>query len=535
VDGIDEQYKQLGKDVEFLGRRLNNLHPALRHALQQHENPDVDGPDLERDLTNLISDFRHTIRQCKELLGEHVNLRRNSAGFIENVIWATTAKDKVEMLRKTIQFHAQKIHLVMEPVNHNLLTTIDGKVDIIHSKINIILRHFSISTSLPQIPIWLASRLNETVFKNAPRNFSNILQIPLKEGFDVLCIHFRESTFAFHDPETAEQTPEQYLNLLKCQWLVETLRKGTQFQRAHPASLYPRTIGQMEQRIFKQYNRGDIVRPLDGVLQNLNPISFLIWPAEEKLQFTPPTYPNEGEELILGLSLPRTSRYKPDSLVIFRTGPTTLRIARKYPEWSECPYDNELFNVHYDKVTPFYAITKISIQELQLGEAPRNSSISIHRANDTGAIAYEILEEKDMFNFQRAVTGYQVVAHNTINWVINHSGNPYVGRGQIQIWHWKPLSKDPSAAAIPLIPTASMQSYTYQTSSTSDAVIEEVLSGKTLSAISVNENSATDSTICVTTPPHPVIMIYTADEQKYTYLHLERKLIAGAKVFLRLT
>ncbi|KAE9371023.1 hypothetical protein N431DRAFT_18684 [Stipitochalara longipes BDJ] len=520
-NSADEQYKQLEKDVKFLEGRLRNLHPALEHALQQHENPEVDGPDLERDLKNLIGDFRNTIHQCEELLSKHVSLKRNSAGFIENVIWAATSKDKVEMLRRTIQFHAQKIHLVMEPVNHNLLTTIDGKIDVLHGKIDIILRLFSIPTSLPEIPSWLALTLNETIFKNPPPNFSNVLQIPLKEGFDALCIHFRTSTFAFHDPETAEQTPEQYLNLLKCQWLVETLRRGTQFQRAHPASLYPRTIGQMEQRILKQYERGDIVRPLDKVLQSLNPTSFLIWPAEEAPKFKLPTDPNEGEELILGLSLPRTSRYEPDSLVIFKTGPTTLRIARRYPERSEDPYDNELFNVHYDKITPFYAITENSIQGLQVGEASRNSSISIHRANETGTRVYEIQGEKDIFNFQRAITEYQVVYHNTVDWVINHSGKPHMGRGQIQIWHWKPLSGHPTAAISPLSPTASVQSYPSQASGTSDTVIGKVLLGKTLSAISVSENLDTDSTICVTTPPHPVIIIYATDDQTYTYFHLE--------------
>lgn len=505
---LDERYKQLENDVKHLESRLRSLKLALEEAIQRYEDPEHDAIDLQCDLGSLIGDFQHTLENCKEILVTHVTLKRNRAGWIQNIVWAATAQDKVDTLRRDIQFHSQKIYLVIEPVNLRLLTTIDGKVD---ELLDLIRTHFRAPVPLPPLPQWLDMRLRETVFDNTPTSFSELSEIPLKEGFDALYTHFRESTYAFRDAETGDQTPEQYLNLLKCQWLLEIIRQGDNFQRARQGSLYRRTIGQLERRIFDQYQRPGIVHFDERQLQNLSGTAFLIWPPEQLIQIRFPTDPDEGEQIILRLSNER------ENLIIFRSGPTLFRIARRFTDNFGTPYyENDRFNIHSDKFTPFYTIAKnipasrISRHSLSFESTLR---MSITRGNETGAMEYGFMEETDMFNFQRVITGYQVVFdEKKVEWALNPakgalspSKKIHMREGRIQIWHWNELVEERAANTAASSPTASVRRRVLNPSTGPDG------------------NSNTESVICATTPPLPVLIIYAQDGEVYTYIHLERK------------
>jgi hypothetical protein len=495
----------------------------LEDALDRYENPDVDGVELKCDLHSLVGDIKQTIDEAKEIASSHIKIQRNAAGFIHNVIWAAHAEAKVDVLRKTMQFHAQKIFLVIEPVNLKLLTTIDGKMDEMLEKLDKLLG--VPPYSLPELAGWLSIRFGEALRTNQPTPFEQLSKIPLKEGFDALYLHYRESTYAFRDPETAEQTVEQYLNLLKCQWLLNVLRNGDKFQRAGP--LYPRLIKQVEQRIIKEHQRVDIVRFHDTELKKVNPTAFLIWPSEQVVDVRNATYPNNGEHIILRLTLPTPLVGEKDSAVVFRTGPMTLRIAKRSIDRVGNPYyENEHYNIHQDMLVPFYAIAEDTASNRQSTAIPLqpSSSISIYRGNATGAIDYTLGSDVDVFNFQRAVTGYQVVFDKRVTWAIKQSGafsQLSRGQGRMQIWHWKPLEELTTATNQVTSSTASAHSPRSHTSTTSDAVVERLLQRRDTSRFTIDERSTAASVICATTPPHPVIVIYGKRNEVYTYYQIE--------------
>lgn len=510
--------------MKLLETRLLQLKTAFENALNRYEQPDLDARDLRCDLKDVVGDFQQTIDQCVELLTKNVNLRRSRAGFVENVVWAASSQEKVDALARRIQFHTQKIYLVMEPVTLGLLTTIDGKVDEI---LELMRTHFAIESPLPELPSWLDFRLQETLRENPPTIFIDGAYIPLKEGFDALYSHFRESTYAFRDPETAEQTAEQYLNLLKSQWILEAIRGGEPFKKCRPGSLYPRTMAQLEQRIKNQHRRKDIVRFSDNQLQNLNYTAFLIWPPEETIQNKYMTDPNIGEEEILKLSIPNYSGViGKDNLVVFRTGPTTLRIVRSViGDRSGTPYyESERFNIHIDRFIPFYAIQDNSIGSGRRRDSGTMFSVGIYRGNETGETAYDIKEDRDMLNFQRAVTGYQVVFDNNVTWAVNHAPKLSRGRGKVQIWHYKPLIHEQSDLRESIPSSSSMDSQESQMTTTS-AAVEKVLKGRDLSRISIHTTpTQNDATIGASTPPLPVIMIYSQERGEYSYFHIECRL-----------
>lgn len=62
--------------------------------------------------------------------------------------------------------------------------------------------------------------------KNPPATYTDMNRIPLTESFNALYRHFTGSTYQFKGPETGDQTIEQYLNLLKAQWILLVLRNG---------------------------------------------------------------------------------------------------------------------------------------------------------------------------------------------------------------------------------------------------------------------------------------------------------------------
>ncbi|KAG9233202.1 hypothetical protein BJ875DRAFT_53768 [Amylocarpus encephaloides] len=519
-NAADERYKQFGNDVRLLETRLDQLKGAFQNALDRYEQPNLDARDLRGDLRDVIGDFQHTIDQCVEILNKHVNLKRNQAGFIENVIWAASSQEKVDALGRRIQFHTQKIYLVMEPVTLGLLTTIDGKVDEI---LDLMRTHFAIEDPLPNLPAWLDSWLQQTIFENPPEGLVDLNHIPLKEGFDALYSHFRESTYAFRDPETADQTVEQYLNLLKSQWLLEMIRNGEPFRRARPGSLYPRTMAQLEKRIKDQHRRKDIIRFHDSELQKLNRTAWLIWLPAEVVQNKFMTDPNVGEEEILKLSVPNyLGVVGKDNLVVFRTGPTTLRIVRSViGDRSGTPYyESERFNIHIDKFIPFYAIQESTLGAGQRRGSGAMSSVGIYRGNETGETAYQIQEDKDLFNFQRAVTGYQIVFDNNLAWALYHSPKISKSRGKIQIWHWKPLTHDSLVRRDSITSSSSGDSKMSQMTSTSKTV-EQVLKGQARSRVSVHDSSENSSTIGASTPPLPIIMVYAQSGGEYSYYYIE--------------
>jgi hypothetical protein len=519
-----------------LEARLQQLEKAFDKALTRYEHPDFgyfdtdfeaaelkrDALSLRYDTKELVGDFHQTLEQCKEILVKHVRLQRSHAGVIQNVIWATTSQDKVDALRRKIQFHTQKIYLIIEPVKLEILTTMDEKLDEI---LYLMRAQLSISSPLPTIPDWLDNRFRSTILENPPRAFTEISKIPLKEGFDALYTHFRESTNTFRDPEGISQTAEQYLNLLKSQWLLDILQQGEPFKRTKSGSLYPRAVAKIAQRLSNIHKRSDLVRFPEAQLRELTSTAFFIWPPEQIIQPGFISDPNVGEEEILKLSLPASSGNGKDDLVLFRTGPLTLRIVRSVTSLqsgSPC-YDSEGFNIHMDRFIPFYAIQERSVHQRRGSKS--TLTVGIYRASETGETAYEMKEELDLFNFQRAVTGYQVVLDTPVWWSLKHSTKPK-GKGRLQLWHWKPLAKDQNKRIDRRESTSSSSTLgpTSKMSGATNVTVEQLLKISDRSMISIAQ-SDNNSTIGASTPPVPVVMIYTKIDNEYTYLHLECKFV----------
>ena len=526
------KYLQFSKDVRRLDERLRQLRDALQQALNQSEDLDLDSPfthsrpnPLKRESEELVGDFNSTLKECREIVVSNVSLQRDRAGFIQNVVWGASTQKKVDDLRTRIQFHSQKIYLVIEPVQLRLATNIAGDV----SEILFLMKQHLIPQQeliFGRIPGWLAARFCDALTKNAPTSYTDIAHFPLKDGFDALYRHFRQSTVQFVDAETGEQTVEQYLELLKAQWILESLKQSKSYREARPGSLYTRIIGQVEQRISKQYGRQDLVKFSDNDLAKMSSSAFLIW--QPALENTSKRLLDQSgqEEKILELALSTPGGIRKHELFVFRRSATILRLVRNVLEDDSgiSHPESEKINTHLDRLIPWYAIPTSS----------PTLSVEICSGNETGGTIYDFQNETDIFNFQRAITGYQVVYDmSRLQWALNKQrlrlgSNLLEGVARVQIWLWKPLT--PMQAQSPDSPQLSTSPPSFNSgvshwTNTTNATVAKVTQRCDSSAISVAENLNGDSVIAAAKPHLPSIVIFTKIEQKYSFLSIECKSI----------
>ena len=532
-NAADVKYLHFAKDVHRLDERLRQLQNAFQQALDQSEDIDLESNriqsrrnPLERESQELVGDFNVTLVECQEIVVRHVSFQRDRAGFIQNVIWAASTQKKVDELRTRIQFHAQKIYLIIEPVHLRLATNIAGDV----AEILFLMKQHL----LPQqelvfgsIPDWLAAKFREALLKNSPAGCIDVEHISLREGFDALYRHYRQSTVQFIDHESGEQTVEQYLELLKSQWILETLKRSETYRQARPGSLYTRLIGQVEQRISKQFVRQDLVKFSENDLASLNSSAFLIWQPDTETTSRRLIDQNDQEEKILEISLAAPSGFRKHDLLVFRRSPTTMRLVRNAVEDdSDISHpESEKINTHVDRFIPWYAIP-----------TPNPSStlsVEIRSGNETGGTMCDFRTESDTFAFQRAFTGYQVVYDKArMEWSLNKQQLKFGSKtlestGRLQIWLWNPLPAMQAQSSIrprpSMSPPSSLSSNSQRTHTTNATVARVVQHGDS-SIVSIADNNHGGSLIAAVKPHLPIILIFTKLEDKYTYLCIECKL-----------
>ena len=60
-------------------------------------------------VSQAIGDFRKTLADCEKLLNDNSRFQRDSAGFVDNVVWHLSTQRDVDILRERIHFHGTKV------------------------------------------------------------------------------------------------------------------------------------------------------------------------------------------------------------------------------------------------------------------------------------------------------------------------------------------------------------------------------------------------------------------------------------------
>ncbi|KAK5555570.1 hypothetical protein LTR46_006595 [Exophiala xenobiotica] len=431
----DFRLRNFAKEIQDFGKLLEKLKTSLNDAATRYDNGvlvsqkgahDPRSDDFEKERRQMVGNFEETLEECQEFLEDHERLLSRSSNIVDNITWHVTSQDqKIAALRHRIHMHATKIKLVIDRLSINLLTNLDAKVD---DLLDISQRNIALSSDIQSelrefYAHWLgvlaghvppsslgsqdrhhASEIIQARFEQAATvsaAASNDGEMSLGKGFDALLTHFEQSA------EGKEQTPENYLSLLKTRWLLGRIKASQGFRVACPGYYYKRAVSQVEQAILLRVRGTEIISYSDEELMVLPDSLFLVWPLpreEESPSQLDPTMARANEQELLRLQLGSNKAQSSESLTVFRQSADNFRIVLETttPDGRNVIVHQKI-NTGEDRLIPRYALPTMRKPCFELAVFWRNEET-----------LYRFKSLDDAFAFQTALTGYNV-SHDQSN------------------------------------------------------------------------------------------------------------------------
>jgi hypothetical protein len=117
---LDVRYENFRRDVQDFDAVLRHLDAALEQAAERYRQRRASSAINPRDTSfeeerrRLIGDFNATLDEAKNVLSRHkISPQTNAQGVLQSLRWAAGVEDKVNELRRRLQFHSQKMLLVV--------------------------------------------------------------------------------------------------------------------------------------------------------------------------------------------------------------------------------------------------------------------------------------------------------------------------------------------------------------------------------------------------------------------------------------
>lgn len=110
----DILYLRFGREIESFTESLQQLEAVIDHANRQRPRRPWRTHDDEcrhalQPLSQLVGDFKKTLDECEKLLNDHERFQRDTAGFVDNVVWHVSTQRDVDILRERVHFHTTKV------------------------------------------------------------------------------------------------------------------------------------------------------------------------------------------------------------------------------------------------------------------------------------------------------------------------------------------------------------------------------------------------------------------------------------------
>lgn len=539
------RYENFRHDVQDFDAVLHHLETALENAAQRYRqrgassaiNPRDDSFEGER--RRLIGNFNATLDEAKTVLAKNrITPQTNAQGVLQSLRWAAGVEDKVNELRRRLQFHSHKMLLCVDRLTLQLMTDTADKLDDLvglaeqgiahHERIEAILREFrsdwvahiqgrlpaTIATrpaEPPPIPTLLIQRFESMLSINAPLALVqagyDAREIPIDEAFDALMVHTTESA----DAATGSQTPEHYVQLLKATWLVQRLQASQGYQNARPGYYYRRAINQIAQKLSARMRDPRLVSFDVEMLGALSNETYEIWPSPEP-EFTisqVDARPGEHEEIRLDLVL--QADFTQQRVVVFRRSDSRFRIVQENIREGNGRIEQQIplsFDMNQDRFIPFYSLPEAHHPAYEI-------AISNQATGDLES--YRFRSKGDLDRFQSILLGQRMVYEDTR--VTFKMSDGTEGTGRFQIWQ-EPVRGRPSLDG-------------HGSSSSSSAMSPTLFYG--------SRNSSTAGNIAPSTifehpegmeggsVPLPALVILTKLQGRLAYIYL--KLEQGLRVF----
>jgi hypothetical protein len=296
--------------------------------------------------------------------------------------------------------------------------------------------------ALPPVPEYLAEKFKAKAVVDRP-----IEPFPLAEGIDAVAFHFEESTRKFRSfaPLILKPEPAQYLNLMKCIWIMEKLKSHPSFDVACQDILWKSYVRELETKIISETERfataenplqapqaKDILREPEG--------NFNIWvDFGDADPFPTLTEPDGFEQKIFEASLPNVSHSRKQDIIVFRLSESRIRLVRVVTSTISKHKEVEGHEIDAEKVhfLPFYAFPNKSDSALSISWRATGS--------DQRSQALTFSHVSHLHQLQQAITNFGVV-HDSIGVTeVRIKDSAFMSsiktigtNGRVQIWTHRP-------------------------------------------------------------------------------------------------
>lgn len=374
-------------------------------------------------------------------------------------MWAVSVKEDVEKLQTRIHICQHKVNFVLLRQEDNnrqaefevLIANNQNNFDALRYLFQQLADHIG----MPRLPE-IGSLLSDSI-----RGRFAATQTPRQEDsnaaitgmIDALVVFFEESSHAFtcEPPSMIKPSTIQYLNLLKCVYLLEHISRDPGFRvfREKPMSAawwqYHADKVQTEARRFLTGEDG-IQQVTDEELLRQNDEEFIV--DLRHLQDPPRLDPisiNLGQEPLMEKTLVSGSATSAEQLYIHRLNLNRLRMTRTVAIPTQnhnatTRYHEQELNVQTVSIDPIYAMS------------PQAQPCVVWKSTSCDALTHSLhfTSVQDAKDFQMIITNYIVVSDQASLvsackkvGFIDGSGKVFAGNGRIQLWSFRdPMRPD---------------------------------------------------------------------------------------------
>lgn len=264
------------------------------------------------------------------------------------------------------------------------------------------------SPALPEVPDYLAERFQAIASQSKPTN-----PLPLVDCIDAVAYHFENSTRKFREnpPLLMKPDPGEFLNLMKCLWILHQIKSHPNFRNLCQDILWKAYVRELEKNVLKETRRftaeEDPLRvPLrvpesEDILRE-PPANFNIWVELGEIDDFPTLAQPSGLEVkVFEASLPKVSRSREQALIVFRLNEHRIRIVRVVTSATDKEREGHEIDTKQVTLLPLYAFPNRP-----------NALLSVSwraTASDQRTQALTFTRLSDVHRMQEAITNFGVV------------------------------------------------------------------------------------------------------------------------------
>ncbi|KAF2457314.1 hypothetical protein BDY21DRAFT_286239 [Lineolata rhizophorae] len=456
------QYIEFGNDIRGLATNLDSVGRVVNNALNEMNNRNLPlcRPWDLSSLREIVGDYETTLRDSKALLEENKQYG-TPRGHMANVEFNVLVQPKAQRLQERILLHNSKMLLLLQPLEMDLLTRVHKdlaqRIGDVHNDLRKLMgavipnyeqardQMETQESCILEIPSDIANKFERAaeigrIHSIAPASF------PLDESTSAFVVHLQQSTVLFQAGIFVDQRqppPQQYLNLLKCVWLMRWMRVSPKLADPSNQSHWPSYIKKLDQELSREcfrFTAGSSNQLIPPLLDGLRPEMFEIWqqPLDQSLLSTSHE-PEFLMEDIMEAPLASTTSSVTQAIrlqrVVNSASERYILLETAVDAASGKIEKGKLdFNLRLSTFIPIYAVPSVQAGPLNM----------ILQTESQRTSQFTFADMDGLLKFQRALTGFKLwksysQPNTQVSFVLSTQKKPVIEHAYIQLWVASPL------------------------------------------------------------------------------------------------